>query len=258
MRRDVATCLEGFEGSDAMNPVCGVCGWRLIVPWLVIGCCLLPVQAVAAPITVAWDVVPHEDGELEATPFYYCTGDRWADRRCRYLWEQGMELYAVDFSFYDDKWFDGYGFGDTSLSNTVMGMRPRCEPALAPCFDTFTPRRLVLSGYENLGPDPNLFVVTSLGRVVKLRSVQGTVVVDFSPSQRPIQWLEIGFYLPARCDEPGSEFDQACNPSTEKALVVEGLTFEPFPEAVPEPALTVLLATGVAGLIRRRHARRST
>lgn len=35
-------------------------------------------------MTVTWDVVPQEDGELEETPLYRSSGDQRFDRLCRY------------------------------------------------------------------------------------------------------------------------------------------------------------------------------
>lgn len=236
-----------------MNPVHRIRGWRLIVPCLAIGCWLLPAtRAVAAPVTVTWNVVPHEDGELEQTPYYSCTGSRWPDRRCEYLWDQGVELYGSGGeSFWDDKWFEGY-WG--------MAVRPRCEPALAPCFDTFTPTRLELDAFSEFGHGANLFVQSSRGGVVKLPSVERPTVVDFRGDQwRSIQWLEVGFYLPAECewDDPPDDVD--CDTGHElQAFVIESLTFEPDVESVPEPSNMVLLATGLVSLVVSRFGSRAT
>ena len=50
-----------------MNPVHKALCWRLIVPCLVVLCWLLPSRAAADPLTVTWNVVPREDGELDTT-----------------------------------------------------------------------------------------------------------------------------------------------------------------------------------------------
>jgi len=242
------------EGANAMNAVRRVRGWLFVIPCLVIGCGLLPSRVSADPLTVTWDVVPREDGELDDTPYYSCTGSEWPERRCQYLWEQGVELYAVGALFYDDKWFDGEGFGDPAEG--VMGVRPRCEPALAPCFDTFTPTRLELDGFSEGGPGPNLFVQSSRGGVVKLPGVERPTVVDFTGSQwLSIEWLEVGFYLPAECEWVDPPVDVNCDAGDFKAFVIDSLTFEPDVESVPEPSLIVLLATGLVGLVGRRRAR---
>jgi hypothetical protein len=228
---------------------------------MTLGCVWLwGVPARADSITVDWDVVPHQDGDLEPTPYYYCSGATSGSRRCEYLWEEGIELYAVDFSFFDDKWFDGYGFGyaESEIGTGVEGIRPRCEPNLAPCFDAFTPVRLELSGFFNEGDPPNLFVLSSSGAVIKLPSLDGLASIDFQGSAwERLAWLEVGFYMPSACEAEVPPEDLDCSTSREKALVVESLTFQP----VPEPTVLPLLGMGMLGVVcrfaavRRRKSR---
>ena len=205
----------------------------------------------AAVFTVDWDVVPHEAGELafDDSPYYECSGVHYTARLCQWLWDTGLTLEGTVFSFYDDKWFDGFGFGDTSLTDTVQRVRPECKAGLAPCFEVFTPLTLTISGH---GIDllPNLFVVSSKGGVVLAPSAD-LESIDFAGSAwQDVEWFDVGFYLPGICDEEEPPGGQVCNPSTEKALVIEDLRFE----AVPEPALVWLLAAGAlaAGVRRRR------
>lgn len=207
----------------------------------------------AAVFTVDWDVVPHEDGELafDGSPYYQCSGVIYTTRLCQSLWDTGLTLEATLFSFYDDKWFDGFGIGDTDFTDTVQRIRPECKPGLTPCFDVFTPTTLRISGHSDGGPLPNLFVTSSKGGLLLAPSAGFLTSLDLSgDAWQDIQWLDVGFYLPGICDEGDPPDDQICNPGTEKALVIEDLRFE----AVPEPALVWLLAAGALSVgVRRRR-----
>ena len=215
---------------------------------------LSAVPARAALITVDWDVVPHDDRELvfDDSPYYDCSGSRYPDRLCRSLWDTGLTLEATRFSFYDDKWFDGYGIGEweSSIFGGVQRIRPECKAGLSPCFDSFTPQTLRIAGLSyDRSPSPNLFVLSSRGGLVKLPSLSGLASVDFvGGAWQDLTWIEVGFYLPEICEtDPGNV---VCMPHTEKALIVEDLTFA----AVPEPGLLSLLAAGALGIgVRRRY-----
>jgi hypothetical protein len=219
-----------------------------LIAGLIVSCLWIP-GVTAAPITVDWDVVPHDYQELHFgdSPHYDCEGAIYTGRYCRSLWDTGLTLEATLFSFYDDKWFDGYGIGEpeSSISSGVQRIRPECKVGLGPCFESFTPLTLEISG-EFQGPQPNLFIISSRGGLVKLPSQGGVASVDFAGAAwHDLAWMEVGFYLPEICegDEPP---DGICNLYTEKALVVENLTF------VPEPALTVLLGAAIATAFGRR------
>jgi hypothetical protein len=211
----------------------------------------------ASLFTVDWDVVPHDDQELafDVSPYYECTGVSYTARLCQSLWDTGLTLEATFFSFYDDKWFDGVGYGDTTFTDPVQRIRPECKPGLTPCFDVFSPLTLTISGHSNglEAPLPNLFVASSKGGLVLAPSAGYLTSLDFTGSAwQDIEWLDVGFYLPGICDgeEPPDDPD-VCDTSTEKALVIEDLEFE----AVPEPALVSLLAAGaLAFAVRRRRA----
>jgi hypothetical protein len=134
----------------------------------------------------------------------------------------------------------------------VQRIRPDCKPGLAPCFDTFTPLTLTIAGHWNAGPPPNLFFVSSLGGLIRAPSVDGIVSIDFAgPLWQGIESFEVGFYLPDICDsDDPPDHQQICDPYTEKALVIQDLSFN----AVPEPALVWLLSAGGLGLgVRRRY-----
>ena len=215
---------------------------------------LWPAVARADIITVDWDVVPHQQQELafDSSPFYQCSGAVYTSRLCQSLWQGGLELGTTLFSFYDDKWFDGFG-----LDGALALISPRCEAGLAPCFDTFTPISMQLSGFTDLDDPPNLFVASSRGGLVQIPASTGLNVINFGgPEWEDITSLEIGFYLPPIC-ETGTpdEIDAAgvnCSLFQEKALVPESLTFQ----AVPEPMLSLLCATGIGLAVRRgRRAR---
>jgi hypothetical protein len=179
------------------------------------------------------------------------------------LWDGGLTLEAVLFSFYDDKWVDGFGLGvdESELSVPIthgLGVQrisPECKPGLSPCFDLFTPRQMRIDGAFDLGPPPNLFITSSGGGLLKLPSLDGIATIDFVGDEwRNLSWLEIGFYLPAACEGDDPPGGQVCSPFTEKALILQDLTFEP----VPEPAVTWLLAAGAAGVAARSCRRRKT
>ena len=208
-------------------------------------------------ITVDWDVVPHAPGEigLDETPYYVCSGITYGNRSCYSLWEQGLELGAVLFSFYDDKFYDGTGsdeFEPFFEGDGVFRISPVCKSGLAPCFDTFTPVTLEINGATN-GIEagwPNLFILSSRGGLVKLPGGNGPV--NFSGSEwEDLSWLEIGFFKPAECFEHEDEFE--CR-DREQGASVESLTFEAH--AVPEPSLIVLIGAGLGAIGRRKyHAR---
>ncbi len=164
-----------------------------------------------------------------------------------------MALNAVYFSFYDDKWFDGFGIGvpETDLpADGVQEITPRCEPGLAPCFGAFTPVAMELRGETFFGP-PNLFLVSSRGGLLKFPSANGLQTIDFSGTLwERITWIQVGFYIPAACGDLVPPEDLNCSLNQEKALTVESLTFRP----IPEPAALGLLAVGLIGLIRHRRA----
>ena len=190
-------------------------------------------------------------GTFDDSPYYQCTGVFYTARLCQSLWDTGLTLEATLFSFYDDKWFDGFGIGDTDFSGAVQRIRPECKPGLTPCFDVFTPTTLRISGHSNGAPLPNLFVTSSKGGLLLAPSAGYLTSVELSGNAwQDIQWLEVGFYLPESCDgaEPPDD-ERICSPYTEKALVIEDLQFE----AVPEPALISLLATGALALALRRR-----
>lgn len=229
---------------------------RLAMPiaGVIVACLWIP-NATAAPITVDWDVVPHADGQIafDDSPYYQCYGDDYANRLCGWLWEQGLELSGIGYSFYDDKFVDGFGVGEGE-GNISEGLRggqrisPLCKSGLDPCFDSFTPVTLRLLGSWDQGPAPNIFVISSNGGLIKLPSLSGLATLNLSGSEwEDLGWLEIGFYIADNCDE---EFDE-CDIATEKAFSVEDLTFEGH--AVPEPSLIVLIGAGICAVGRRKY-----
>ena len=116
----------------------------------------------------------------------------------------------------------------------------------------FTPLTLRISGFSDGAPLPNLFVTSSKGGLLLVPSADYLTSLDFAGNAwQEIEWLDVGFYLPQVCDEEEPPDEQACNPDTEKALVIEDLRFE----AVPEPALLSLLVAGALSVaVRRRRA----
>ncbi|MGE0592364.1 MAG: hypothetical protein AB7G23_19035 [Vicinamibacterales bacterium] len=230
--------------------------WRVaVVAAFVVG--LVGGSVDAATLTATWNVVPRVNGELEPSPAYDCSGEIRFERNCQSLWENGLELYAVHFSFYDDKWVDGYGVGEVGPGgSTVQGIRPRCEPTLRPCFPAFSPRQLVLEGAAMTSLHsgyPNFFIVSSRGGLVALPDVHGLATVNFQGAEwRRLAWMEIGFYLPLACADAAPPDDVLCE-AGERALIVQELTYD----SVPEPALASLVAVGVlVGLLRPRLRRR--
>ena len=217
------------------------------------------VPASAGVMTVDWDVVPHDDQELEPgdSDRHDCVGAYYSLRDCSWLWDGGLALEATGFSFYDDKWVDLYGIDD---GNTVQRIHPECVAGRKPCFDLFTPVTLRISGYEDSGVDPNIFLVSSRGGLELLPSLSGTALVDFSGAAwQDLAWIDIGVYFPDECrsGEPPEDED-VCDPATERALVVEELTFQPVPD-VPEPAIPALLAVAALAVrLRRRRERAAT
>jgi hypothetical protein len=235
---------------------------RILASTAFVGAWLWAAPVRADTITVDWDVVPHEDGELEPTPYYDCRGDSFGGRRCEYLWEEGIELHGVNSRIYEDKFFDGEGGSfnfESALSTFAYGdveIRPRCEAQLAPCFDEFSPLQLDLGGLFHHIP-PALFITSSRGGLRKFPSVDGVIAIDFHGSQwEKLEWLQIGFYLPAACEEDPAE----CSVLFANGFVVDSLTFRPVPEdlPVPEPTLIGLLGVGVVGLVRRATRRRTS
>ena len=227
-----------------------------------VGMVLWATSAHAAPITVDWDVVPHQFQEIHFgdSQIYDCEGNVYADRLCHSLWDTGLTLERVGFSFYDDKWFDGYGIGisESSLSPTqglgVMRIRPECKAGLSPCFDLFTPLQIQIGGASSgSDPLPNLFITSSGGGLLKFPSLDGLTSIDLIGDEwRNLSWLEYGFYMPAACDDANPPADLVCDTATEKALFLENLTFEP----VPEPAVVWLLGAAAAGVAGRARLRR--
>ena len=214
--------------------------------------------AAAAPVTVDWNVVPPGVGELPETPFYSCNGGIPTARLCQYLWEGGLEMAGTPFSFYDDKWVDGFGLD--ALESEIPGgglaleIRPRCELGLAPCFDQFTPTQLQLTGHTDRIA-PNLFVLSSRGGLITLPSVTGLEVLNLvGPLWEDISWIQFGFYQPEACASNDPPNDGSCE-AHEQALTVESLTFDAVPLAVPEPAAAVMAAAALCAVLRRRARR---
>jgi hypothetical protein len=211
----------------------------------------------ASVITVDWDVVPHDDQELafDDSPYYQCSGVSYSTRLCQSLWDTGLALDATSFSFYDDKFVDGYGVGEDEANigpGLPGGQRisPECKSGLSPCFDSFTPDTLRIVGLSSLGPDPNIFVLSSKGGLVKLPSLFGLASISLSGSEwTDLSWLEIGFYIAGDCE------DAECETATEKAFWVEDLSFEGH--SVPEPSLIVLIGAGIGAVGRRRYQART-
>lgn len=225
---------------------------------LVVGLWAAPARA--ALITVDWDVVPHQDGELafDNSPYYQCHGSDYPYRLCDWLWQSGMGIDAdIFYDFFEDKWLDGYGKGEDEsdlMAHSGIAaalISPECKSGLGPCFDLFTPSRMRIFGAANLGPFPNLFIISSAGGLLKLPSLDGLTSIDFVGDEwRNLSWLGYGFYLPAECESDDPPDGLECSVSTEKALILQDLTFEP----VPEPALVWLLAAGVvSAAVRRRR-----
>jgi len=207
--------------------------------------------------TVDWDVVPHDNTVIQHgdSPFYDCDGSQYENRLCYSLWDTGLALERVLFSFYDDRFYDGYGSGDTS-GESVFAIAPVCKAGLSPCFDLFTPVTLRISGLSmSVETAPNLFVLSSRGGRIDLPSQDGQATINFvglGSEWENLGSLELGFYLPAECDDAEPPEDVICSPETEKGLAVDDLTFEA--DAVPEPALLSLLAAGALGVgVRRRY-----
>ena len=210
----------------------------------------------AALITVDWDVVPHDHGPITYgdSPYYECDGSSYGTSLCYSLWDEGLELSRITWSFYDDKFVDGYGVGDDEedIGPGPAGgqsISPLCKAGLSPCFDTFTPHTLRIVGLSSGGPDPNIFVLSSKGGLIKLPSLFGLATLDLSGSEwTDVTSIDIGFYIASDCEE------EECNTDTEKAFWVEDLTFEGH--AVPEPSLIVLIAAGIGAVGRRKYFHR--
>ena len=223
------------------------------------------VSATADVITVDWDVVPHDSGELDPTPYYSCVGSEWGWRSCTYQWERGMEVAEGGFfpvNFFDDMWFEGFAAlpENEILSEgnpeTVLDIRPRCEPGLAPCFDTFTPMQLDLSAHSWFEGPVNLYARSSLGGLIKAPMVDGHVSLMFAGSDwEDVEWMQLGFYQLAACSEAVPPEDLECGHQL-RIISSPALTFDAELQSVPEPVLSALLGAAVAaGLVRRRRAR---
>lgn len=202
-------------------------------------------SAHADPITVDWDVVPHEhhDTSDDHSPYYECVGTDFTNRRCHSLWDTGLALEAVLHSFYDDKFFDlvGFEWGD------VWRIRPVCKPTLGPCFDLFTPVTLRMDG-PSMGAAVNLSITSSRGGIIRIPEIDllpHGAVVEFSGDEwADLEWLQIGVYIPDECESAGfPDEPHACDFGHEHALQLRELTFEP----VPEPPIVWLLGAAAAG-----------
>ena len=210
-------------------------------------------------ITVDWDVTPHEEGELafDDSPYYQCHGANYPYRLCDWLWQGGLGIDGdIHYDFFEDTWLDGYGKGENESwlmplpGFAAVLISPECKPGLGPCFDLFTPKRMRIWGAEDQGPSPNLFIISSGGGLLKFPSLGGNAPLSidfFGDEWRNLSWLGYGFYLPDVCESDDPPLD-VCDPNTEKALILEDLTFEP----VPEPAVMWLLAAGALSVAVRR------
>jgi hypothetical protein len=157
--------------------------------------------AAADLITVDWKVLPAFVEEADGSPFYHCNDapGHYDDLQCSYLWQHGLELVGDGVLLFGDKWFDGFRAGAvpegelSPLAGDAALIRPRCEPAFAPCFDTFTPTRLEMDAFTIEAPKTNLFIISSRGAIRKVPSVDGTVIINFGGDEwTAIEWMRIG------------------------------------------------------------------
>jgi hypothetical protein len=210
-----------------------------------------PVSAHAAIITIDYgDIVPNVTEPTTTTPSYKCgAGDKF-NRLCSYLWEAGLELegsLAAFFGFYGDGFLVALDNDvDSEGSGVPAGgveFHPRCEPTLAPCFDTFTPLSLdwsvSLHGH-------GFFVASSRGGLIK--SIDDNNGITFTGAEwEDLSWLRYGFYEPD-CIDP-----EDCPVFGNSTISDPELTFA-TPD-VPEPSGLVTLGIVLFGLCRRARRR---
>ena len=213
--------------------------------------------AAATSFTATWNVVPNTPpppAPPPPSPFYDCPTWGGGGLICNWLWDQGLEVSDTSpfLPMYGDSgpFFDAFGDDQLPLESEVTAFSsllqivPKCLAGIDPCFDTFTPLSMVAEGYFSW-TQGGVFFVSSNGGL--LTTSNG--LANFSgPEWTNITWMGIGLFLPDACGDPESD----CV-SEEQALYIHRLTFDAT--AVPEPASTLLVGTGLLALLRRYRRR---
>jgi len=214
--------------------------------------------ATAAPFTATWDYGPFDPyaDEQPPSPFYDCSDWGAGGLFCSWLWDQGLEVSSAVFNgptMYGDvgPFYDAYSFdlpikSSISSGDALLQIVPKCLPGLEPCFDTFTPRRMVADG-DMEGPPGGVFFASSRGGLV--RAEHG--VANFGgPQWTDISWMYVGLYRPNECANPDRV--QNCYNYGEQNLTLESLTFD-TEHRIPEPGSVLLLGAGLLALARRHR-----
>lgn len=213
----------------------------------------LPSTADGTVFRVDWDygLSGFEPPDPNPTAFWDCPGVTGAGLICASLWEQGLEVSSTnDLPMYGDvgPFYDAFGVDlplESDLPDSdLLSITAVCRAGESPCFSTFTPIRLSLSGFGD-EPDIRMFVTSSRGG---LRTTS-TGVVDLKGEKwTDITSMSVGLYLPNRCGRSDDECERG-----EQALYINSLVFADRLDQVPEPAVLTML--GAALLLRRVRGR---
>jgi hypothetical protein len=223
--------------------------FHFLIPILVFSWLATPVTGHASVITADYysiDVPPSDEDSV--SPYYSCAAGFHEDaRRCDYLWQAGLELLSPspggDSGLYADAYISRSDGGDGPYE-----LHPRCEPALAPCFETFTP---LLFEFRDLSQVfyTAVYLTSSRGghqEFLWMPDGAHRAITFDGDLWRDLEWLLFGFYIPDDC-ENREDLNFRCPGETSLSYIK--MTFEA--ETVPEPMGLLPLGLVLFGLRRR-------
>jgi hypothetical protein len=213
--------------------------------------------ASAEQFTATWSHVPTTPPvPPPPSPFYDCPTWGGGGLICERIWDQGLEISSsASLPMYGDfgPFFDAFGFrlpleSEIGFDSGLFQIVPECLPGIEPCFETFSPLRLLASPFMSGPFQGGMFVRSSKGGLI---TTAGGVVNFTGPEWTDITGMEIGLFLPDSCSEPENEFD--CFGLWERGLSIGQLTFTAEP--IPEPGSVLLLGLGLLAAGRRQRRR---